>query len=349
MERNDKGQFAPTRDLNSKYKTLHDDYSGWITAITDNQNTVTRLKSGVKGWLYWCQENEVEPLKVDEASVNSYIKMLIKEGYAETSITRRFASVSKYYHFIINDPDTETDISNPTADISLPRDHNIKNVSEYHRVLDMDGRKDIIAPSFEQLSPIFEQVPGEEEFTKVRNELICRLLWQTAVRSEELSRIRLDNISWDDRDIELRSAKLNRRDHPELFYRHVWWEPNIDYLMHRWKSKRSEADPNGESPYLIIGKQGGQLNPSYISRIVKRAAFNADIQEPLLRDADGSVKQYLYTAHRLRHSRITHLANETDMDLNYIRMMAGHAKVETTLNYVKTDWETARDSYFDAI
>jgi integrase/recombinase XerD len=119
--------------------------------------------------------------------------------------------------------------------------------------------------------------------------------------------------------------------------------------MRRWESKRAEADPDEESPYLFVGEQGSQLEPSTISRIVKKAAHNADIQEPLVRDTDGSVQQWLYTAHRLRHSRITHLANETDLDLNYLRMMAGHAKVETTLTYVETDWDVARSSYFDAV
>jgi integrase/recombinase XerD len=275
--------------------------------------------------------------------------MMVTDDYADTTITRRFASVSKYYHFLATDPDIDRDIENPTADISLPRDYKVTNSSEYYRVLDLEGRKDIIAPSFEQLQPIFDHVPGQKQFTRLRNELICRLLWQTAVRSEELSRIRLDKISWDSRDIEFRSAKLNRDDHPDLYYRHVWWEPNLDMLMHRWKSKRSEADPEGDSPYLFIGEQGDQLEPSYISRIVKDAAFNAGIQEPLVRAEDGTVKQYLYTAHRLRHSRITHLANETDMDLNFIRMMAGHAKLETTISYVDTDWDAAQSAYFESI
>jgi integrase/recombinase XerD len=343
MKRDDEAKFTSERELSGKYKELYDDYSGWITATSKKQTTTDRLKEGVKAWLYWCLEEEIDPATADKRTVNAYIRRMVRDEYADTTITRRFYSVSKYYHFLINDPSREFELDNPTADISLPKDHNIKNVSEYHRVLDLDGRKDIIAPSFEQLKPIFENVPGKKDFTKIRNELICRLLWQTAVRSDELSRIRLDNITWDDRDIELRSAKLNRQDHSDLYYRHVWWEPNIDYLMHRWRSIRE-----GESPYLFIGERGDQLEPSYISRIVKEAAHNAEIQEPLTREADGSVKQWLYTAHRLRHSRITHLANKTDMDLNFIRMMAGHASMDTTLSYVDPDWEEAQAAFHNA-
>lgn len=37
------------------------------------------------------------------------------------------------------------------------------------------------------------------------------------------------------------------------------------------------------------------------------------------------------------------------MDLNHLRMMAGHAKFETTLQYVHTDWEATRESYRSAV
>jgi integrase/recombinase XerD len=70
------------------------------------------------------------------------------------------------------------------------------------------------------------------------------------------------------------------------------------------------------------------------------------VQEPLVGSGDNT-QQWLYTAHRLRHSRITYLANEAGpneegMDLNALRMMAGHAKFDTTLDYVQGDWDTTR-------
>jgi len=47
----------------------------------------------------------------------------------------------------------------------------------------------------------------------------------------------------------------------------------------------------------------------------------------------------------LRHARITYLANKTDIDLNFIRMLAGHEQIETTLEYVDNDWDEARNAY----
>lgn len=123
------------------------------------------------------------------------------------------------------------------------------------------------------------------------------------------------------------------------------FEESLDYLMYRYLDQRSDKDPDEEYDYLIIGNRGGQLEPSTLSRIVKDSAHEAEIQEPLTTNPDGSVKQWLYTAHRLRHSRITYLANKTDMDLNFIRMMAGHEQMDTTLEYVDNNWDEVRSAY----
>jgi integrase/recombinase XerD len=179
---------------------------------------------------------------------------------------------------------------------------------------------------------LFEHVPGKRNFTQARNELIGRLFWETALRSDEMSRVRMRNIDDDQQEVTVRSAKLNRKGHLDL-----------DHLMRRWRSLRENVVDDSE--YLFVGSSGDQLSPSYLSRIVKKAAQRAGIQEPLTRDENGDVQQHLWTAHRLRHARSTYLVNQTDMDLNHLRMMAGHAKFETMLQYVHTDWEAARESY----
>ncbi|OAQ51724.1 integrase [Natrinema mahii] len=348
MNRNDTGQFGLKYDLDEEHTEYFDEYGEWVTINVDKQTTIDRLKSGVRVWLHWCQKHDVNPYEATERDVRLFIKSMQHDELAETTITRRVATVSKYYHFLATDPVIEVEIENPTKNISLPKDYDIKNLTEYVRVLDDEGRDDIIALDYKQIEPIFDYVPGKKEFTRVRNKLICHLFWQTAVRSDELSRFREDNIDWENREIKIRSSKLNRKDHPDLYHRRVWWEPNLDYLMRRWESKRSQVDPSGECPYWLISETGNQLSPSYLSRIVKDAADNAGVNEPLVRGEDGEVQQWLYTGHRLRHSRISHLANETDLDLNFIRMMAGHAKMDTTLKYVETNWGAARNAFEDA-
>ncbi|WP_218836343.1 tyrosine-type recombinase/integrase [Halorarum salinum] len=358
MERNDKGQFEAKYRLEEN-TDHYEQYAEWVLLNVDKETTQDRLKAGVRAWLYWCEQQDVDPLTVEEDDVRLYIQHLQRDNYANPTITRRVASVSKYYHGLKHNAEAEWKLErNPTTDINLRKDYDIKNTSDYVTVLYREGRKDIIALGPDKIKPLVEpeNIPGSNPATRTRNELIIRLFWQTAVRGDELSRFRYGNIDWDKRDIEFRSAKLNPEDHPDLYYRHVWWEPNLDYLMYRWKeSHREQMNPNaGDSPYLFVTSQNGsekdlyRMSPSEMSRIVKRAAHNAGVQEPLVGSGDD-VKQWLYTAHRLRHSRITFLANDANddegMDLNSLRMMAGHAKFDTTLDYVKGDWETARQRF----
>ncbi|ELZ91144.1 tyrosine-type recombinase/integrase [Haloferax sulfurifontis] len=349
MIRNEKGKFEQEYTLD-QYEGLYDDYEEWVDPNADKETTSDRLKAGVRAWLFWCEENQIDPFEVEENDVRSYIVEGLSK-YADTTLIRRVATVSKYYHYHLHDPNSGVEIEeNPTAEINLRRDYDVRQTAEYVRVLSRQGRSDVIALPFEKIKLIFSEVEGKDPIS-VRNELICRLLWQTALRSDELSRIRIDNIDFEERDIKIRSSKLNQEDHPKLYHRHVWWEKNLDRLMFKWlETHRSRSSKYAEeSPYLFLTSHSDQMRPTHISRIVKEAAHSAGIQEPLTRKPSGEVKQWLITAHRLRHSRITQLVNETDMDLNWVRMMAGHAKIDTTLKYVREDWGLAHDAYRDAL
>jgi integrase/recombinase XerD len=359
VERNDKGQFVAKYEIDT-YEDIYNNYAEWVKVTVDKETTRTRLEDDLRPYLHWCEENDVHPYEAVERDVRRYIKQLRLNKDAPTTITRRVASVSKYYHTILNDPDIELDIDeNPVADISLPKDFEIKNTAEYVTILRRAGQDDIVAVDYEVLKPLFDHVPGKTPPTRTRNELMCRLLWQTALRGDEMSRIRCDNIDWERREIKIRSSKLNEEDH-ELYIRRVWWEPELDLLMRRWyDSHRSQLNNKANDEYFFIGAANGhekddvydyKLTPSTISRIVKEAADNAGIQEPLTRDTDDSVKQWLYTAHRLRHSRITHLCNKVDdLSIHFVRMLAGHEDISTTLDYVRNDWDEAREHYQDAV
>lgn len=78
----------------------------------------------------------LDPLDADENDARVYTDGLVGEEYAETTITRRVTSVSKFYIYQRNDPRHSEEIDNPTEDISLPRDYGIQNLSEYVRILD---------------------------------------------------------------------------------------------------------------------------------------------------------------------------------------------------------------------
>ena len=354
MNRTDKGRFDAEFELDV-YDEIHEDYTEWVEATIDKETTYSKLSKDVKRYLSWCETNDVHPFEATEIDIRAYLKYLITEDIAETTITSLFSTVSKYYHYLLSDPETDVEIdSNPTSEIDLTRDFELSYTSDYIRSIRREGRQDIIAPDYKSLKPIFDNVPGVRPAVRTRNELICRLLWQTALRADELSRVKLNKIDFAKREIEVRSSKLDPEEH-ELYHRRVWWEPHLDLLMRRWvDSHRSQLNREASKRYLLIGENAGydrpnnhyQLKPGTISKIVKDAAHEAGIQEPLVRRSDGSVQQWLYTAHRLRHARISHLCNKVDdLSIHFVRMLAGHESIDTTLDYVKTDWQEARRAY----
>lgn len=344
-ERDDKGRFAESNGELEEYRELFEDFSSRINRQKENTNTIERHKKGVRYWLLWCEDNDIDPREVRRRDVVRYLDSIL--GYSPAEIGSRYSAVNVFYSWFceIVDPD----LDHPSAEIDITEEPFSVNTDSVRYVdeLKRDGnRENVKILSKAEVEELFnrEHIPEP----KIRNELIIRLLWQTAVRSDELSRMKKNNLDWDLRDIRIRSSKLDADD--DLYHRHVFWDPSLDNLLQEWLFRRREAlSPYAsESDYLFLSHQSEQLNSSYISRIVKETAKNAGIQEVMYHDAKGDPR-YLVTAHRLRHSRISYLANHTSMGIDSLRRMAGHKKLSTTQGYISKSWEDVRNDYHTAI
>jgi integrase/recombinase XerD len=337
-------QFGSEHEL-AEYSDLLNSFLEFALGKYESDRSYQTRERGVRAWLHWCERERVDPLQVSDGDIHSYITDLNTE-YADTTIASRVSSVTVFYDWAISEPDVDTVVDeNPTADLNLKDRFGVDSQTpQYIKVLRRKGQKNVKALPKERVESLFPHAGRPS----VRNELLVRLLWQTALRCDEVSRIKLDNIDWDNRQIRVRSSKLNPDDHPDLYHRYVYWEPDLDLLMKEWvEGERKELGPyHNESEYLFLTDQSPQMRPSHISRIVKEAAFEAGEQEPMGKDGNGHTR-WLITGHRIRHSAISHWANETDIDIHLIRKVAGHAQLDTTMDYVTTDWETVRKSFHE--
>lgn len=327
------------------YHDLYEDYSELaLDKYANKSATQERRRKGVRYYLQWCSENDVDPVSAGEDDIKQYIRYMMGD-MSDTALASRYSSVSMFYEFLVNfgSGDGYSLDENPTADVSIenpPFDLQPQS-PEYVKVLRREGKENVKALPKERIEQLFGN-GGEPE---IRNELILRLFWQTGLRADELSRVKVDNIDLRNREIRIRSAKLNPQDHPALYHRYVYYQSNLDELMETWINHgRPGLSPYADdSPYLMLSHQSEQLNPGTLSDVVKEAAHRAGIQEPMYEDAKGDTR-WLVTAHRIRHSAISYWANELGMNITSIRRMAGHAKLETTKNYITTSWdEVARD------
>lgn len=172
--RNDSGQFESQGTV-SEHRGIFEQYSGWVNAFTEKDQTASRRIAGCKSWFLWCADNDTNPLCADEYAVSQWVQNVINDGYADTTISSRFTSISMFYTWLLSDSSINHSIEDhPTESVELGR-YGVSNSSQYKKLIKRDGRKDIIAPSYDEFEPMFNTVPGKTDFVRVRNELICRL------------------------------------------------------------------------------------------------------------------------------------------------------------------------------
>ena len=332
------------------YTDLFETYLEHLDNTYDRARSETKRYKDIRYWLDYLGQNRSNgPREADSDDLGAYVLHINSLG--DNTIDSRVSSISVFYSWLLQDPRVEADIEhNPRSEIDLEdQPYNINSgAGIIETTLKDDDGEDKLALSMETIDQMAENTRNP----KLRNKLILKLLRDTALRSDELSRIKLRKIDWENRAIEVRSSKLNADDHPDLYHRTVFFTPETEGLLTRWVNDgrhvvNSEAM---DSEYLFLTDQSLQMRPSHISRVVKRAARRTGegehgINEVVAVDGNDN-RRWLITAHRIRTSVITHWVNNCpNLGLESCRRMAGHAKLETTQSYVKTDWETVRRQY----
>ncbi|MFC6875254.1 tyrosine-type recombinase/integrase [Halobellus marinus] len=352
--RNEKGQFSsPDSKQLNEYTDLHQRFCEEFLARKDPpETTFETRKRESRYWLAWCEQNDVDPRDATEDDVKRYIKGIRNEK-AGTTVSSYFNSIRVFYRELSESVDVdELDFDElPTSDLDIGEEYDISQTPEYVQVHKVEKESDIIAIEPDTIRELFDHVPGENPVTKLRNKVLLKLSWFTACRADELSRMEVDKINHDDYTIKIRSSKLNPDDHPDLYIRNVCYPADFDYQLRRWIKKReSYSRYADQSSHLFLTTHKPQMEPAHISDIVKEAAQNAGVQEPL-RPANPAripedVDEWLITSHRVRRAAISHWVNNCDsIDLHQARRMAGHADIQRTMEYLEPDEEKLINNY----
>lgn len=372
--RNNKGQYASPDDkqISGEMEELLGRYINSLKQQKERtkDSTVITRRREVRYWLAFCELNDIDPLVATTEDIQGYIQVNTK--LADTTLGSYYRSVQSFYSIVENDAaDNRLELANghPCRDkhtIDLKNDYDIyENKAEYkiqHDLLagDIDGvREDageILALKPEQIELLFDSVPGETRQTQERNEIAVRLNWYTGCRSVELSRLRIENVNWDECSIDVRSAKLNVKEHSGQIRRDVYFPEAFRFQLKRWcmrvrHSFSSAADPG--SGRILVTTHNDEMAGPQINNIVKESARNAGVQRPLRPanpDPDDEIKEWFVTTHRIRRSAISHWVNDCELlDLHQVRRIAGHARIEQTMAYVEDDDDQLAVDYQQAM
>ena len=304
-------------------------------AAKKSEDSAERYYRGVKPLVAWLdtERDITNPVEADGSDVGDYLKWLVNTPWARNSRSNRFAACQRFYRWARDEGPLEE---------NLTEDRSIKNYDLDPGELEKSRRETDEADDYkwiDRAKAVKLWKPDNIPSPRVRNELILKLLWYTTCRTRAISEAFIAADDPDDglnrEEGKLKVPNLKKGD-DQADYRWVYY-PNeiIEPLLQQWldQGHRNASPYAKESDRLFVTNQKPFMRPSYISRQVKEAGFNADIQEVTGYDVHGNPR-WKVTGHCLRHSAATWYANETPLDVHFLKKQMGHSKLETTMKYV---------------
>lgn len=155
--------------------------------------------------------------------------------------------------------------------------------------------------------------------TGIRNRALIVMLWRSGLRCAEALDLRVRDVDRKEAVVKVRKGKGGKA-------RSVPIDAGAVEVLEEWLAERKRVAIPSTAP-LFCTLQGGQLDTSYIRRMLPRLATKAGIKRRV-------------HAHMLRHTFAAELARE-GVSMPMIQRLLGHANLATTSRYLSTVGTTA--------
>ena len=257
-----------------------------------SKNTITAYKKDLNTFNVFCKDkhgiNNIS--KIPYSIIRSWIVNLSDSNLSPLTINRKISALSRYYDFLIK---LEQIDESPT-----------KN----HKRLKVQSK--IIIPFTEE--EVFSVINVfDDTFEGKRDMLIIDTLYSTGIRRDELIKIKLNDVLFDENLIKIQGKRNKERLVPML--------PSLLQNIKDYIKLRSNIKPSTNN--LFITNRGKQIGPSLVYRVVKK----------YFSKVSSKVKT---SPHVLRHSFATHLLNN-GAGINTIKEILGHSSLASTQIYTK--------------
>ena len=274
-----------------------------------SMNTIINYRDDLELFSDFLVIEKVQDIKkIDYQLIRKYLNYLYDKKYASKAIARHISSLRSFfkylkkYDLINNNPMLL--ISNPKQEKKLPK---------------------ILYPK--ELETLMN-IPNLNTPLGLRDSLILELLYSTGVRVSELVNIRLKDINFNSKEINILGKGSKERI--------VLFGKTCEYKLKEYLSKGRDKLYNLKysSDYLLLSKTGRKINPREVRNVLD------DIV------AASGLKIYI-SPHVLRHTFATDMLNN-GADLRSVQELLGHESLSTTTIYTHLTNERLRGVYLNA-
>jgi len=239
-----------------------------------------------------------EPRDLDRAQLEAWVRGLMREGRAPSSVARAIAGVRGFFRFLVMDGRAAAD---PASDLRAPRA--FKALPKYLSLEDVDR---IIA------------TPDVATPAGLRDRAMIELLYATGLRVSELVSLRPQDLRLDAGYLTCTGKGDKQRIVPVGEEAKQWLARYLKESRPVLAAGRG-AKRDRLAATLFVNARGGRMSRSGFWRLLRTHGRAAGVRGAL-------------SPHVVRHSFATHLL-ERGADLRAIQMMLGHADLSTTQIY----------------
>ena len=244
------------------------------------------------------------PISVSRVLLRSYIRHLVSESYAPSTVSRKLSVLRRYFNWAQRTGRADTD---PTAGLHGPR-----GPTKLPKVL-----KD---REIDALTSRPTMATTESEARDIRDLAIIEVLYGSGLRVSELCALKSADLSLHTSTARVWGKGAKQRQVPLS-------DPSVQALR-RWIGTSREAFVTSETPAedeaLFLNMRGRALTPRDVRRIITR------------RSVSGT------HPHALRHTFATHLL-DGGADLRSVQELLGHSDLSSTQIYTHVSRERLRE------
>lgn len=266
--------------------------------------TINGYDYEITKFLDYLNDNHLDYKKINIDMIRNYLKYLDSLKYKKNSISKNLSSLRSYYKFlteekvVLNNP--FKNISNPKKDKKLP---DFLNYEEINKLFD----------SADTTTPL-----------GLRNRCILELLYDTGIRVSELVNLKINDIEFDKKIINILGKGKKER---IVYYGDYLQEVLGKYI----NDSRKYLLNNKLSEYLILNNNGSKITTRGVEYIIDKMVNEAAIKHKI-------------SPHVLRHTFATHMLNG-GADIKSIQQLLGHESLSTTGIYTHITNDVLRQEY----